>query len=164
MKKLIAILAALAVMMTMASAVACTRYCGEFDDYYDCFDDDGEYDDYDDYYDDDDDEEPQPMYWTAYMANHNFPTGVIRDVSYMRDRYNGTAVNCLGLMSNQGSNLRSETNFADETIIRKLHADVTVYVNFRFYDAGGVEWYYVTCLDGQEGLLYANRVMLIPMN
>lgn len=118
-----------------------------------------------------------PMSWDTCLANYQFPETVIRDRSDLCRRYNGTPVGCLGLVSNRGSNLRSKPtldgstymtadgarDFNHATIIRKLHANTTVYVYFRFYDQSGKEWYYVTCSDGVEGMLVASRIMLIDV-
>ncbi len=117
-----------------------------------------------------------PMQWNSYMVNHNFPTSAIRDVSSVSAQYNGTPVGCLGITSNKGSNLRSypttegryqylggyRPSWVDNSIIRKLHANETVYVYFSLYDDKGREWYYASCPDGTCGFLYADRIMLIP--
>ena len=118
-----------------------------------------------------------PLSWKTQMANYNFPETVIRDVSDISTQYNGTPVGCLGLTPTAGSNLRSVPNidgnpsydqtgrqeYNHQTIIRKLHGNVTIYVYFSFFDSKGDEWYYVTCADGQEGLLLAKRIQLISM-
>lgn len=120
--------------------------------------------------------EPQsrPLTWNVYLANYNFPENVITDVSDICEQYHGTPVGCFGLTPSAGSNLRSVPNidgnliygktgqeYNHQTIIRKLHGNVTVYINFRFYDGSGNEWYYATCSDGVMGLLLAKRIMLI---
>ena len=116
----------------------------------------------------------RPLSWNTYLTNYQFPEAVIRDRTDLCRGYNGTPVGCLGLVSDRGSNLRSRPtvdgstslkngrrDYSHATIIRKLHANTTVYVYFRFYDDSGKEWYYVTCSDGQEGMLVASRIMLI---
>lgn len=118
----------------------------------------------------------RPMEFDRALVNHNFPTQVIRDVSGLCSNYYGTPVGCLGLVSNRGSNLRSYPTIKghdvltqdgptveDSSIIRKLHANETVYVYFSCYDKSGNEWYYVVCTNGMEGYLFANRIMLISM-
>ena len=120
----------------------------------------------------------RPLEWDRTMANRNFPASVIQDVTALCEQYYGTPVGCLGLTSKAGSNLRSvptvdgnlsygknwRQEYNHQTIVRKLHADTTVYVYFSFYSANGDEWYYVTCADGQTGFLLAKRIALIPMN
>lgn len=117
-----------------------------------------------------------PIEWNTYLVNHNFPTSLMYDMSDMCDRYHGTPVGCLGLISDQGSNLRdypttdgtyrylggSQPSFVHNSIIRKVHGDTTVYVFFSFYSEGR-QWYYVTCDDGVTGFLAASRVRLIPV-
>ena len=111
------------------------------------------------------------------MATHNFPASVIQDVTSLCNQCYGTPVGCLGLTSKSGSNLRSvptvdgnlsydrnwHQDYKHATIIRKLHADVTVYINFKFYDANGDEWYCATCSDGLTGFLLARRILLFPI-
>ena len=117
-----------------------------------------------------------PIEWNTYLVNHNFPSSLMYDMSDMCDRYHGTPVGCLGLISDQGSNLRdypttdgtyrylggSQPSFVHNSIIRKVHGDSTVYVFFSFYSEGR-QWYYVTCDDGVTGFLAASRVRLIPV-
>ena len=118
----------------------------------------------------------RPMEFDQTLVNHHFPTQVIRDVSGKCTDSYGTPVGCLGLVSNRGSNLRSRPTIKghdvmtkdgptieDSSIIRKLHANETVYVYFNCYDNSGNEWYYVVCSNGMEGYLFANRIMLISM-
>ncbi len=121
--------------------------------------------------------ESRPLEWDTQMVNHNFPTSVIQDMTSMCDQYYGTPVGKLGLTSKGGSNLRSfpcvngyvickngRQEYTHSSIIRKLHADTTVYVYFSFYSSSGDEWYYVTCADGLTGFLLAKRIALIPMS
>lgn len=142
MKKAAAILITLMVIMTAASGMACEGCSWE--DYRDT----------------------EPLTWKTYLVSNNFPESVIRDVSALCQSYHGTQIECLGLTCNKGSNLRAVTNFRDSgsSILRKLHANITVYVHFSFYDANGNEWYYVTCSDGLEGFLLASRILLIPVS
>lgn len=119
--------------------------------------------------------EYRPLEWDRTMANYNFPTSVIQDVTAMCEQYYGTPVGKLGLTSKSGSNLRSvpsvdgnlsygrdgRQEYNHSSIVRKLHADTTVYVYFSFYSASGDEWYYVTCADGLTGFLLAKRIMLV---
>ncbi len=118
----------------------------------------------------------KPLEWNTYLVNHHFPTSLMYDTSSLCDAYYGTPVGCLGLISDQGSNLRSyptaegtymylggsRPSIVHNTIIRKLHADTTVYVYFSFW-SGDRQWYYVSCADGTAGFLAASRVMLIPV-
>ncbi len=118
----------------------------------------------------------EPMEWNTYLVNHNFPTSLMYDMSGMCDSYNGIPVGCLGLVSDKGSNLRSypttestymylggkHPSIVHNSIIRKLHADTTVYVYFSFW-SGSDQWYYVTCADGTTGFLFASRIRLIPV-
>ena len=119
----------------------------------------------------------KPLEWKTERLNRNFPMNVVGDVSDLCRQYNGVTVNCLGLTSTAGSNLRSvpcidgklsydrnwHQDYKHATIIRKLHADVTVYINFKFYDANGDEWYCATCSDGLTGFLLARRILLFPI-
>ena len=116
--------------------------------------------------------------WDPSTVIGQFPSSVIRDVSTLCARLNGEPMGCLGLTSKAGSNLRSAPNidggliydkdgnqdYTHPSIVRKLHADTTVYVYFRFYAPNGDEWYYVTCTDGLEGYLLAKRIMLVSGN
>ena len=115
-----------------------------------------------------------PLSWDTLMANHHFPKAVVRDTADLREAYGGQAVGSLAITSNRGSNLRvyptiegsyylsrGRVTYQHESIIRKLHANVTVFVNFRLWDNTGREWYHVTCSDGQEGFVAASRMMLV---
>lgn len=120
----------------------------------------------------------KPLDWKPERLDNNFPTKVVGDVSDICERLNGIELDCLGLVSTAGSNLRSTTSingklsydknwnqdYNDATIIRKLHASTTVYVNFKFYDSKGDEWYYVTCSDGVTGFLLAKRILVFPLD
>lgn len=166
MKKIFAILTVLAVLMSAAGALGDGLWYG-FGQWW-CVDNDGYLHSV----------ESRPLQWDLTMATHNFPASVIQDVTSLCNQCYGTPVGCLGLTSKSGSNLRSvptvdgnlsyDRNWHQEythpSIVRKLHADTTVYVYFSFFNASGDEWYYVTCADGQTGYLLAKRIALIPMS
>lgn len=116
----------------------------------------------------------EPISWDTTMASHNFPSGAIHDTTAMREAYNGTVIGQLAVTSNQGSNLRNYPTiegsyyyyrgtfiFNHPTVIRKLHSNTTVFVNFSTYDNTGREWWYVTCTDGTDGFVAASRMQLL---
>lgn len=114
----------------------------------------------------------RPLDWNEEKTNYDFRDSVITDKSELCKKYNGVVVNSLGLTDNRaGSNLRAAISISgsaygaseheNSTIIKKLRGNETVYVHFGFYDSGGNKWYYVTCEDGQEGLILAKRLLLV---
>ena len=118
-----------------------------------------------------------PLQWKTDRLNRDFPTSVVKNTSKLRKQMNGEAMDCLGLVSTAGSNLRSKPNgaghliydqnwdqdYVDGSIVRKLKADTTVYINFKVFDTNGKEWYYATCSDGQSGYLQGDRILLFPL-
>ena len=109
-----------------------------------------------------------------FSSSAAFPQDVIQDTSELCSQYNGTPVECLGLTGKAGCNLRSvptidgtlsydknrQQEYTHPSIVRKLHADITVYVYFSFINASSDKWYYVTCADGQTGFVLAKRIIL----
>lgn len=167
MKKFVAIIVILVAIFSMASSLADgywfdgngwwrIDYCGEWHKLY---------------------KETDALTWKTYLANYNFPSRVITDETAMCNQFGGTPIGCFGLTSNQGSNLRSyptlegqyELNLKEgrmswvhSSIVKKVHANTTVYIYFSCFDSEGKEWYYATCADGTTGFLFANRIKLLP--
>ena len=166
MKKIIAVLL-MAVLLVMTTNVLADSLCYRYGQWW-VRDDDGYLHS----------TQSRPLEWKPEKINYNFPMSVVRDQSEACRQYNGIPLNCLGLTSTAGSNLRGTTSvngklsydsnwrqdYNDPTIIKKLHGNVTVFVNFKFYSSNGDEWYHVTCSDGMSGLLLAKRILLFPLS
>ncbi|MBQ6174152.1 MAG: hypothetical protein IKS31_03135 [Clostridia bacterium] len=163
MKKLIAVLLLIVTLVPMGTALA---------DYY-IYTERGEWWHVDDY-GNLTRVHTKPMSWDTSLANRNFPSWAIHDTTAARKAYNGRLVGELAVTSNRGSNLRSYPTiegsyyyyqgtfvFNHPTVIRKLHSNVTVFVNFSTYDSEGREWYHVTCTDGTDGFVAASRMRLL---
>ena len=103
----------------------------------------------------------RPEEFRPWLLNHNFPTRVLRDVSYECKSWNGYPVNGLAIDLSGGINLRSTPDYANKrNIVMKIHGDVTMYIYFELYNQYGTHWYYGVTESGVEGFLAASRIQL----
>ncbi len=97
-----------------------------------------------------------------WLIDRNFPTYMLRNVTYECQSWNGTPVNALAIDLSGGVNLRSTPDYyVNSNIIRKVHGDETVFVYFRLTSQYGKVWYYGVTSGGVEGFMYADRIQLV---
>ena len=100
-----------------------------------------------------------------WLINHNFPTRVLRNVTYECRSWNGNPINGLAIDLSGGVNLRSTPNYSNNrNIVMKVHGDVTVYIYFEFYNQYGSHWYYGVTESGVEGYMAAVRLQLVTLD
>ena len=96
-----------------------------------------------------------------WLLNHNFPTRVLRDVTYECKSWNGYPINGLAIDLSGGINMRSTPDYSNNrNIVLKIHGDVTVYIYFELFNQYGTHWYYGVTESGVEGYLAASRIQL----
>ena len=102
-----------------------------------------------------------PEEFRPWLLNHNFPTHMLRNVTYECQSWNGIPINGLAIDLSGGINLRSTPDYSNNKNIRmKVHGDVTVYIYFEFYNQYGTHWYYGVTDSGVEGYMAAVRLQL----